>query len=122
MENYKNKYLKYKNKYLILKSKINNMIGGLTDEEKRNLIEQNFSSQTNKKRIFAEIKKLEEKGYNVDLSEIDSKKIIVTDTIPLRQKSSKIIVLSVAELLDDVIIRVSKNKSISGHFQFPTIL
>jgi hypothetical protein len=79
MENYKNKYLKYKNKYLILKSKITNMIGGLTDEEKRNLIEQNYSSQGTKKRIFAEIKKLEEKGYDVDLSQIDSKKIIVSD-------------------------------------------
>ncbi len=50
------------------------------------------------------------------------KEVIVTDTVPVKKESSKIKVLSVAELLDDVIIRVSKNKSISGHFQFPTIL
>lgn len=80
MENYKNKYLKYKNKYLILKSKITNMIGGLTDEEKWNLIQQNFITQTTKKRIFAEIIMLEKEGYNVDLTQIESQILIVTDT------------------------------------------
>lgn len=48
--------------------------------------------------------------------------LIVTDTVQLKHESTKIKVLSVAELLADVIKRVSKNMSISGHFRFPTIM
>jgi len=42
--------------------------------------------------------------------------LIVTDTIPLKQKSDKIKVVSVANLFADVIRRVKNYDSISGHF------
>ena len=42
--------------------------------------------------------------------------LIVTDTIPLSQKSSKIRVVSVADLFADVIKRLVNNESISSHF------
>ena len=42
--------------------------------------------------------------------------LVVCDTIPLKQKSSKIRVLSVAALFGDVIGRLEKNESISSHF------
>ncbi len=42
--------------------------------------------------------------------------IVVTDTIPLKQNSPKIRVVSVAELFADVINRLIKNESISSHF------
>ena len=42
--------------------------------------------------------------------------LIVTDTIPLKQKHDKIRVLSVAELFGDVISRMVNNESISSHF------
>jgi ribose-phosphate pyrophosphokinase len=42
--------------------------------------------------------------------------LIVTDTIPLRQHSDKIRVVSVAELFSDVIRRLINNQSISSHF------
>lgn len=42
--------------------------------------------------------------------------LIVTDTIPLRQQSSKIRVLTVANLFADVINRVQNFESISSHF------
>ena len=42
--------------------------------------------------------------------------LIVTDTIPLKQKHVKIRVLSVAELFGDVIRRMVNNESISSHF------
>ena len=42
--------------------------------------------------------------------------LIVTDTIPLRQQTSKIRVVSVAPLFANVFRRVSKHKSISSHF------
>lgn len=42
--------------------------------------------------------------------------LIVTDTIPLSQKSDKIRVLSVADLFSDVIRRMVNNQSISSHF------
>ena len=42
--------------------------------------------------------------------------LIVTDTIPLKQKSDKIRVLSVADLFSDVIMALMKNESISSHF------
>lgn len=42
--------------------------------------------------------------------------LIVTDTIPLKQKSDKIRVISVADLFADVIHRHETNQSISSHF------
>lgn len=42
--------------------------------------------------------------------------LIVTDTIPLKQHSDKIRVLSVADLFSDVIRRMVNNQSISSHF------
>mgnify|MGYP002632274009 FL=1 len=42
--------------------------------------------------------------------------LIVTDTIPLKQKSDKIRVISVADLFADVIKSLIDNKSISSHF------
>jgi ribose-phosphate pyrophosphokinase len=45
-------------------------------------------------------------------------KVIVTDTIPLRKKSSKIEVLSTAPLFADVIKKVLTCESISTHFKF----
>ena len=42
--------------------------------------------------------------------------LIVTDTIPLKQQSSKIRVLTVADLFGDVIKRLVSNESISSHF------
>lgn len=42
--------------------------------------------------------------------------LIVTDTIPLKQKSDKIRVITVADLFADVIDRLVKNESISTHF------
>jgi len=47
--------------------------------------------------------------------------VIVTDTIK-RESSGKITVLSTAEIFADVIKRVNKNKSISTHFEFTTML
>jgi ribose-phosphate pyrophosphokinase len=42
--------------------------------------------------------------------------LIVTDTIPLKQQSSKIRVLTVSDLFGDVIKRLVSNESISSHF------
>ena len=42
--------------------------------------------------------------------------LIVTDSIPLRQESSKIQVLSCADLFADVMVRVNENESISSKF------
>ena len=42
--------------------------------------------------------------------------LIVTDTIPLKQESEKIRVISVASLFSDVIRRLLSNQSISKHF------
>jgi ribose-phosphate pyrophosphokinase len=42
--------------------------------------------------------------------------LIVTDTIPMTQKSDKIRVITVAELFGDVIKRLVNNESISSHF------
>jgi len=50
------------------------------------------------------------------------KEIIVSDTIPLKQESSKITVLSSAHLFADVIGRVHNYESISTHFKFNPIL
>jgi ribose-phosphate pyrophosphokinase len=46
------------------------------------------------------------------------KQVVVTDTIPLRQESKKIKVLSTADLLAEVIKRVENYKSISSLFTF----
>lgn len=42
--------------------------------------------------------------------------LIVTDTIPLKQKSDKIRVISIAPLFGDIIDKLINNKSISKHF------
>jgi ribose-phosphate pyrophosphokinase len=42
--------------------------------------------------------------------------LIVTDTIPLKQQSDKIRVVTVADLFADVIRRMVNNQSISSHF------
>ena len=48
----------------------------------------------------------------------DSKltELIVTDTIPMTQKSDKIRVITVSDLFSDVINKLIKNESISSHF------
>jgi len=48
--------------------------------------------------------------------------IIVSDTIPLKQPCSKITVLTVSNLIADVIGRVHNYESISTHFKFNPIL
>jgi len=49
--------------------------------------------------------------------------LILTDTIPLKDKScDKISVLSSSALFADVIHRIAENESISEHFEFTTIL
>ncbi len=48
--------------------------------------------------------------------------VIVTDTIPVKQKSPKITVLSTAELFADVIHRNIRCESISTHFNINTII
>lgn len=45
---------------------------------------------------------------------------LVTDTIPLTQKSDKVRVLSTCDIFADVISRVHKYKSISSHYEFNT--
>jgi ribose-phosphate pyrophosphokinase len=50
------------------------------------------------------------------LEESDLKELIVTDTIPLKKSSSKIKVVTVADLFADVIRRVKNFDSISSHF------
>lgn len=47
--------------------------------------------------------------------------VVVTDTIPLKQKSNKIKVLTTAHLFADVISKVTKFESISSHFKFTTL-
>ena len=42
--------------------------------------------------------------------------LIVTDTIPMTQKSNKIRVITVSDLFSDVINKLIKNESISSHF------
>jgi ribose-phosphate pyrophosphokinase len=42
--------------------------------------------------------------------------MVVTDTIPLKKESSKIRVLSVANLFADVMRKVHYHESISSHF------
>ena len=42
--------------------------------------------------------------------------LIITDSIPLRQESPKIRVLSCADLFADVMVRVNENQSISSKF------
>jgi ribose-phosphate pyrophosphokinase len=46
--------------------------------------------------------------------------IITTDTLP-RGEKGKIKILSVADIFADVISRIHEHKSISGHYEFPTI-
>lgn len=48
------------------------------------------------------------------------KELIVTDTLP-RQESKKIHILSVADLIADVIKRIHQHESISTHYEFITI-
>ena len=42
--------------------------------------------------------------------------LLVTDTVPLKQQSPKVKVVSVAELFADVISSVTKHESISSNF------
>jgi len=44
--------------------------------------------------------------------------VVVADTIPMKQQSDKITVLSTARLFADVISRVESNQSISSLFKF----
>lgn len=50
------------------------------------------------------------------IEESKLEELIVTDSIPLRQSSSKIRVLSCANLFADVMVRVNENESISSKF------
>ena len=43
-------------------------------------------------------------------------KLIVTDTIPLKEESDKIEVVSVADLFSDVMVKAISHESISEHF------
>lgn len=66
-------------------------------------------------RAFCTHAVLSGKAYeNLEKSKITE--LIVTDTIPLRQESSKIKVLSVAEMFSDVFHRIVNHESISSHF------
>lgn len=57
------------------------------------------------------------KAYeNIEKSKITE--LIVTDTIPLRQETKKIKVVSVADLFANVLHRVHSHESISSHFVF----
>ena len=53
---------------------------------------------------------------NIENSTID--KLILTDTIPLKRKSDKVEIVTVAHLLSDVIQSVLDRTSISSHFYF----
>ena len=57
------------------------------------------------------------KAYDV-LEKSKIKELIVTDTIPLKRESSKIKVISVADLFADVLHKVHNFESISSHFIF----
>jgi ribose-phosphate pyrophosphokinase len=48
--------------------------------------------------------------------------VIVSDTIPLKQKSDKISVISSADLFADIIDRVHNNESISTHYKLNTLV
>ncbi len=48
--------------------------------------------------------------------------VIVSDSIPLKKKCSKVTVLTASKLFADVIQRVHNHESISSHFEFSTIL
>lgn len=56
---------------------------------------------------------------NIENSAID--KVVVTDTIPLKRGSSKIEVLSISELVADVIESVVDHTSIAPHFEIGNI-
>jgi hypothetical protein len=77
MINYKDKYLKYKNKYIELKNNLYNKTAGSINDEQMELIGSIFGSKT-KYRFIREIKLLEENGYDIDLSFIGLKKIIIS--------------------------------------------
>lgn len=66
-------------------------------------------------RAFCTHAVLSGKAYeNIEKSHITE--LIVTDTIPLRQQSPKIKVLSVTEMFSDVFHRIVNHESISSHF------
>lgn len=58
----------------------------------------------------------------VNLKESALTEVILTDTIPLKEKLDNITVLSTADIFADVIDRIVENQSISEHFEFTTIL
>ena len=55
-------------------------------------------------------------GAYQKIQESKLEQLIVTDSIPLNQKSSKVKVLSCADLFADVMHNVHQNKSISSNF------
>jgi ribose-phosphate pyrophosphokinase len=66
-------------------------------------------------RAFCTHPVLSGKAYeNIEKSKIAE--LIVTDTIPLKQQSAKIKVLSVADMFSDVFHRIVNHESISSHF------
>jgi len=52
---------------------------------------------------------------NIENSDIE--KLVVTDSIPLKRPSDKIVVLSIADLLADVIMSVVDHTSIASHYE-----
>ena len=56
---------------------------------------------------------------NPAIERIEKSKLVeiyFTDSIPVKQKSDKIKILSVADLIGETIVRVNKNESISSSY------
>ncbi len=50
------------------------------------------------------------------IEESDFEEVIITDSLPLKKKSSKIKVISIANLFADTIVNICQHRSISDHF------